>query len=457
MPPRRQKPASPRRVTAFLDTNAFLHFLPFDQIPWPKELKADSVALRVPREVIGELNKHKDGHRIGHMRERAGKILRRIMKFALANDGKVGSSGAITITCEQHAAGFDLEARGFNPTIADDRILAAVLDFKEQHPDEHVVLVTTDPGAALRAHSYGVLVCDLSDEMRIPPSPDEKEKRIRELEGRLNEMQKGLPRLGLSFPGGATKCELMIEPDTVVTEHDARTFADSEVSKLSPQQTGASLHEMAKNAQQTPLDNEVAASLAKTIGVAADIMASNARTKLVLFHRNCALYYSAAWKHTNAMRRTRELRLVVENTGTVPAEDIYLRLRLPKRVGIFPQGLSATPPAPPVPPGMPARPEPLPDPRTKARVQHAFEYAGAHELPEHWEVRFRLPQLNHHLTEQLLGLHIHFPSPAAVEPFEIEYRISARNAPDAVEGSLSVIPNPPPELKPRRIARPRRK
>jgi hypothetical protein len=336
--------------------------------------------------------------------------------------------------------------------IVDARILAAVLEFKAQHPDEHVVLVTTDPGAALRAHSYGVLVLGLSDEMRIPPAPDEKQKRIRELEERLKEVQKGLPRLSLSFPGGATDLRFMVEPDTVVTDIQARAYADDAVARLSPQQTGASLQEMAKNAQRTPFDNEVAASLANTVSAAAGIMAINARDKVVLFHTSCAAYFSAFWKYTNEMRRTKEIRLVLENTGTVPAEDIYLRLRLPKRVGIFPQGLSTTAPVPPVPPGVAVKPKHLPSPKAKPRAPNAFEYVGPQELPDHWDLRFRLPQLNHYVTEQLVGLHIHFPSPASVGPFEIEYRISARNAPDAVEGRLSVIPNPPPEAKPRQIA-----
>lgn len=454
MSPRRQKPASPRRTIAFLDTNTFLHFHPFDQIPWPKELSADAVELRVPREVIGELTKHKDGHAFGHMKERAGKILKRILKFALANEGRVGDSGAITIRCEQHSPGFDLQVRGFDPTIADDRILAAVIDFKEQHPGEHVVLVTDDAGASIRAHSYGVLVSGLSDEMRIPPSPDEKQKRIRELEERLKDVQKGLPRLGLSFPGGSTSLEFTVEPDTTVTEVQAHAFADGEVARLSPQQTGASLEKMAKNSQRTLLDDEVFAPVVKTLSAVAGIMATNDRGKVVLFHTKCVAYFSASWKHTNEMRRTKEIRLVLENTGTVPAEDIYLRLRLPKLVRIFSQGLPTRAPAPPLPPGV--KPVQLASPKTP-RATHAFEYVGPQELPEHWDVRFRLPQLNHHLTEQLVGLHIRFTSPAAVAPFEIEYRISARNAPDAVEGRLSVIPNPPPEAKPRQIARRGRK
>jgi hypothetical protein len=154
------------------------------------------------------------------------------------------------------------------------------------------------------------------------------------------------------------------------------------------------------------------------------------------------------------MRRTTEIRLVLENTGTVPAEEVYVRLRLPKLVRIFPQGLPTVAPAPPLPPGL--KPVQLANPKAP-RATHAFQYVGPQELPAHWDLGFRLPQLNHHLTEQLVGLHIHFPSPASVGPFEIEYRISARNAPDAVEGRLSVIPNPPPQAKPRQIARRGRK
>lgn len=456
MPPRRPKAVSPRHVTAFLDSNVFLHFLPFDQIPWPKEMSADVVHLRVPREVIGELNKHKDGHSVGHMRERAGKILRRIMNFALANDGRVGDSGEVTIVCEQRTPGFDLEARGFNPAVTDDRILAAVLDYKEQHPTEHVVLVTDDAGAALRAHSYGVVRLGLTDEMRIPPAPDEKQKRIRELEERVHAIEKGRPRLHLSFPGGASECTLMVEPDTIVSETDARAYADGAVAKLAPHQTGAALQQMAAK-PPTVLDDEVLASIMKTVSAAAGMMAVSAREKLMLFHSNCAAYYLAIWKYTNEMRRTKEIRLVLENTGTVPAEDIYVRLRLPRRLSIFPQGISNSAPVPPLPPGVSAKPQQFGNAKTKTELRHAFEYVGPQELPGHWDVRFRLPRLNHHVTEQLTGLHIRFPTPEAVATFDIEYRVSAGNTPDAVEGRLSVIVNPPPDQKPRRIARRGRK
>lgn len=451
MSPRRSKKATERRITAFLDTNVFLHFQPFDQIPWPKELNADFVALRVAPDVIGELNKHKDGHKVAHLKERAGKILRRVMRFAFTNEGRVDDSGAVTITCEQHPASLDLPARGLDPAITDDRILATVLDYKARHPDEPVVLITDDPGAALRAHGYGVVLVGLSETMRIPPAPDEKQKRIRELEERVQSMENSRPRLHLSFPGGASECSFTFEPDTIVTDADARAYADGEVAKLGPHQTGASLQQMARK-QHKVLDDEVLASVMKSMSAFAGMMASNAIENLTRFHSNCAAYYSAIWKYTNDMRRTKEIQLVLENTGTVPANDVYVRLRLPKEVGIFPQGLSITAPVPPVPPGVSTKPAQISGQKTKPSVQHAFAYVGHQKLPEHWDLRFRLPRLNHHLTEQLVGLHIHFPSPAAVASFEIEYRVSADNVPDAVEGRLKVIVNPPPGRKPRQIA-----
>lgn len=93
----RQKKAPARLVTAFLDTNVFLHFQPFDQIPWTKELRTDQVALRVPPDVIGELNKHKDGHKTAHLKERAGKILRQVLGIR-AYGGAVRSSRTALIT-----------------------------------------------------------------------------------------------------------------------------------------------------------------------------------------------------------------------------------------------------------------------------------------------------------------------------------------------------------------------
>lgn len=451
MSPRRSKKAPPHRVTAYVDTNIFLHFQPFDQIPWLKELKADFVALRVPPDVIGELNKHKDGHKVTHMKERAGKILRRIMNIALTNEGRVGDSGTVTITCEQHAPGFDLQARGFDSAISDDRILAAVLDYKERHPDEYVVLVTDDFGAGLRAHGYGVVPLGLSETLRIAPSPDEKQQRINELEERVRSMEKVGLRLHLSFPGGASECTLTVEPDTIVTDGDAKAYADAQVAKLAPHQTGAAYQQMARS-QHKLLDDEILSSFVPTITAAARMFAEKAHANLMSFHSKCAAYFSATWKHSNDMRRTKEIRLELENTGTGPAEDVYVRVRLPKGIIIYPQGVPTDAPVPPIPPGTSAKPEQRRGQKAKPPVQHAFEYVGPQELAEHWDVRFRLPRLNHHLAEQVIGLHIRFPTPVAVSSFEIQYRVSAGNATDAVDGRLSVIVNPPPKRMPRRIA-----
>jgi hypothetical protein len=457
MSPRKKK-APPRRITAFLDTNTFLHFLPFDQIPWAKELGADVVQLRVAAEVVGELNKHKDKHGIGHLRERAGKILRRIMQFALKNQGRIGDSDAVTISCDQRTVGMDFLACGLDPEITDDRILAAVIAYKEQHPAEEVVLVTDDAGAALRAHSYGVSYAGLSEPMRIPAAPDEKQKRIRELEERISVLQGGQPRLSLSFPDGQDVCEFTVEPDFIVTEGAAQAYAAGEVAKLSPHQTGVGLKNMAEQSQQTEMESDELRAIMQFVGTAAGMLAINAQARLVEFQSNCVKYYLAAWRHANEMRRTKEIRLILENKGPVPAEEITVRLRLPNNnIAVFPEGKLMPAPAPPVAPGTPAPQQKLlPKSKLVSPVRTAFEYIGHQELPGRLELRYRLARLNQHLNEQLVDLYIHFRSPAGVIPFEIEYLIAAGNSPDKVEGTLHMIPNPPEPRKPRQIAKRRK-
>lgn len=52
--------ASADRKAVFLDTNIFLHYQPFEQIPWPAVVKASQVLLVIPPIMVRELNKHMD-------------------------------------------------------------------------------------------------------------------------------------------------------------------------------------------------------------------------------------------------------------------------------------------------------------------------------------------------------------------------------------------------------------
>ena len=69
---------------AFLDTNVFLHYQPFDQIKWTEVLGTTNVVLVATPVVIRELDEHKDQHRISAIRDRARAALKKIEHIALS-------------------------------------------------------------------------------------------------------------------------------------------------------------------------------------------------------------------------------------------------------------------------------------------------------------------------------------------------------------------------------------
>ena len=65
-------------VTAFVDTNLLLHYLPPAQVDWLDLLKADSVAVQIEPVVVRELNKQKGESRSPKIRSRAASVLREL-------------------------------------------------------------------------------------------------------------------------------------------------------------------------------------------------------------------------------------------------------------------------------------------------------------------------------------------------------------------------------------------
>jgi rRNA-processing protein FCF1 len=425
-------------ITAFPDTNIFLHFLPFDQVSWPKELKAQTVRLHVTAVVVRELTKHRDKHPVEHIRERARTTLRKIREIVLNGNGTV--KDGVVLYCDSELAGFDMTAHGLDPTSQDDCILAAILAHKERHVEERVVLVTDDDPFAVHAHTKSVVAVALRDSLRILPEPDPKQKEILELKGKLRAVEQGLPKLSISLPDGKSYCELALVPDVMVTEQDAQNFVASQVAPL--EQSAERWRALASKQEGTKSQNlpEGAAAWADLMSTFADMMAEKASLDRETHFRQCVRYFLAWWKHRNDMQRTKELRLVLANTGTVPADEINIFVRVPKGVDVSPAGGLPPMPSLPLPPGKKRGPAPVGKTSGSVTQSCSIRYMRVVEFPDCWELQYQLPRLNHHVTEVLTGLYIRFPSYVAAMPLTIEYRLAALNMPDSVRGTIQVIP-----------------
>jgi hypothetical protein len=445
-PPRSQK-VRKHSITAFPDTNIFLHFRAFEKIDWPEELGADNVHLKIAGVVSWELTKHRESHPVEHIRDRARKTLRAVREIAIDGEGTIESS--VTLSCETQLVGYDMAAIGLDAHSQDDCILAAILDYRAKHPEEQVVLITDDDPFAVRAHTYGVASRALREELRIPPQPDKRQKQIQDLKQQLREAKTNLPRLSIGFPSGGATCEIPLKPDVVVTNEDAQRWVAAQIAPLHPAKSVESWRGLAKQAKTRSEMLELSAPFLEALASTGEFMATQANTARVRYFAQSAEYYLLAWKHANDTGRTQELRLVVSNTGTVPAEDLNIFFRIPKVVSVFADDALPPPPTPPTAPGQ--KPTPTTK-KTASMSPRPICFVRWTDVGDHWEFHYVLPRLNHHLTETLTGLHVRFPSYEMASAFTIEYRLAAVNAPDAATGKLHVVPVKA-EAQPKRIAK----
>lgn len=442
-------------VTVFPDTNIFLHFQIFDQIPWKKELKAATVCIRVASVVARELIKHRDGHPVTHIRERAKKTLRKLREYAIAEGGRV--SDGVYLYCETESQTCDFIALGLNPDSQDDQILGEILLAKHQRPDDRIVLLTDDDPFAIRAHTKGVEVLHLSDSLRLAPQPDARAKTIRDLKQQVLDLTAKEPKLSLAFSDGGASYEFRLEPEVVITELDVQKYVNSQRVLLN---SGASVERWrtaTANAEQLDRSRypEQAVQLFDLMTNFSEFMATKASLDWERFFVELALYYKAWWAYTNEARRTKILQLWLRNTGKARAEDVNVFLRVPKRVDVFPNGKPQQPPTPPLRPGE-KRAKPTPA-TAAASPSSRISFVGAVDLPDAWEFHYHLPELNQHLSE-VLGLTLRFPPLPFAQPLLVHFRMAAVNMSDAVEGDLSVVPaspGEPPKLIPERQKRPR--
>lgn len=154
--------ADPAAVRAILDTNVHLHFRPFTDIDWPRELRQPSVRLVVPLLVIRELDDHKnEGGKIGHRAATRLEAMRRLL--AGKGRGPVGIRQGVTLEVL-------LDPRRHEPQPNNDEEILARAEALSARLGGPLMLITGDLSMQLRAEARGLQVAFLGDHLRLPQS-----------------------------------------------------------------------------------------------------------------------------------------------------------------------------------------------------------------------------------------------------------------------------------------------
>ncbi|SAL39293.1 hypothetical protein AWB69_03883 [Caballeronia udeis] len=180
------------------DTNFFLQCKDYLTLDWSLLSGDEEIRLVVPRTVLRELDKHKSG---GNTRRasRARKISSMIDEVLEADGCRMTKAQARgkTITIEllfPPALVADLYPQ-LDLSNPDDRIIAEIQWFSNEHPENEVVFITDDSAAKQTARAVGILYAKLPAEWMLAPEPDQRDKAIAEMRQRIAALESEAPVL----------------------------------------------------------------------------------------------------------------------------------------------------------------------------------------------------------------------------------------------------------------------
>jgi hypothetical protein len=186
--------------TVFIDTCVFLHYKPFQQLPWRKIAGAEKVFLVVSLPVVNELDSKTHDPRLS---ERAT----RSQKDILANIGKEIQDGVTLVfhNLSPHREDFP---SSMNPDHQDDLVIFCAQRYSKDDPDARPVLIASaDFGMRLRSPAFGIEVLPIPDDEKLPDVQDEVLKKLRKAEAELAAERNRRPKLILQVTPNNGKYE----------------------------------------------------------------------------------------------------------------------------------------------------------------------------------------------------------------------------------------------------------
>ena len=162
----------------FLDTNIFIHYKGFEDIPWKDLLSTkDDVTIVMTSIILREINGHKDSSK-GKVKNRARKISEKLNAILLK-----GQSSRVPLIYFRETPIKEHEKEIYDLTVNDDRFLLNVLH--SSYPKDDVYVVSNDTDLLLKAKEAGLNILQMDETFRSTEEPTEEEKELKKVKEEL--------------------------------------------------------------------------------------------------------------------------------------------------------------------------------------------------------------------------------------------------------------------------------
>lgn len=433
-------------MKVFVDCMIYLHYRAIEELDLLSLLKADTVAIIVPRVTLRELDKQKNKHPSSKVRDRARRVLKKIEQWTT---GQASVRQGVSMEFFRIAPTDDYEKHGLNPEWSDDVLIASILEYRKKHSSEQIVLITQDSGPRLTAGQLGIPVQELPAEWKLPEELDPLEIENRELSRLLARLQNTLPQLSFCFAGSD-------EPETHARfslPHPPETMEEEVTRKIDELRSKLPKQQPPKVPPPAPRDSLLALCEQLTAISRFDPIEPEEYDRynrgVDAYLAEYEQYMRETWEQKAALWRTIRFQIEIRNTGTAPADDVDVQVNFPDGFVLMSEDDLPDLPKEPRPPRKPrSRMDILSDsiggiqnlsfpslliPDFMMPTSFKIERTGSYMVTDHFT------RIKHGGSVRMPEMLLTFDSYESAVPFHCEYTLRPANLPDPVTGELHFV------------------
>jgi hypothetical protein len=422
----------------FLDTNIFIHFIDFEQIDWSSETQSsDKVIITIAPIVIDELDKHKYN--------KSNRISNRIKKLLPKIENSIENPDLLKYQIkiiDKRPSEETFRENHLDKTEQDDSLLAAIIEFKQYINDgDRIIYITNDFGPRLKAKSLSIDTSKPDAKYLLANEPDETQAKLNTLQKELNELKYKSPNVTLTFFDKSNFSIFKREE----LEYSRKTFIAKEIENVKNQTPFLIYTPPDKDLYKNPL---LAFNTNPLLSLSEEQI-NNYNNELSEYLRKYEEYAGELFEAFNFMKNSIEIKFILENRGTAPAEDIDIEIHFPDGFELLSEEELPI-----------IRRKPDPPYKPKNRMDHNFQFSAlANSIPNlntnfnlgsiklnmptikktnSYNVNYHLNALKHNQIYELEPLYAKFEDIATAKGFQIDYKLIISNIAMPIIGQLNI-------------------
>jgi len=318
-------------IAAFPDTNVFLQCRDLKELPWGDISGGDDVELLVAAATMRELDRFKgEGNtRRGRRARAASSLFGRLLQDDEAARVVREANPRVTVCLSSPRRIQWDEFPNLDPMNPDHQLVAEACAHRDAE-GRHTVVVSHDVGPVVAARSVGLAFQKVPDSWLAQPEPDERDRRIANLEKQLVAATHRDPVIDLQIldQNGARTDHIDIDASLIadLTEEEIERLIE-EVQRIHPMATFPKESRSTGFPTGSVLDLDRFAHLAippQLRRPSEDEIRQYQTERYPTYLKKVRQYFSDLVLHLELPNRQRMVVVKIANTGTYPARDLLM-------------------------------------------------------------------------------------------------------------------------------------